>query len=64
MIISAEELDALKEAANAQADAPEAEEIVIQKPKAKPMSIGLEDGMAKMNLNDKKKQISESLMQS
>ena len=59
VIISAEELDALKEAANAQADAPE-EEIVISKPKPS----GLEEEMANMNLNEKKKQINESLMNS
>jgi len=52
VIISNEELDALKEAANAQADAPE-EDMV------KP--AGLEEEMAAMNLNEKKKQINSNL---
>jgi len=61
VVISAEELDALKEAANAQADAPEREEEIM--PISKPKPSGLEEDMSRMNLNDKKKQISESLMQ-
>lgn len=61
VIISAEELDALKEAANAQADAPEREEEIM--PISKPKPSGLEEDMSRMNLNEKKKQISESLMQ-
>ena len=59
VIISAEELDALKEAANAQADAPEEEIVVVQKPK----NAGIEEDMKKLALNEKKKQITESLKQ-
>lgn len=58
VIISQEELEALKEAANAQADAPE-EDLAL----SKPQNSSLEEDMSRLNLKEKKKQISENLKQ-